>query len=64
MRGKGMPVLNTSTRGDLMARLVIAVPQKLTPEQRKKVEELAEVLGDQTLAHQKGVFERVKEFFQ
>ena len=35
-----------------------------TPEQRKKVEELAEVLGDQTLAHQKGVFERVKEFFQ
>ena len=64
LRGKGMPVLNTSTRGDLMARLVIAVPQKLTPEQRKKVEELAEVLGDDTLAHQKGVFERVKEFFQ
>jgi molecular chaperone DnaJ len=64
LRGKGMPVLNSTARGDLMARLVISVPKKLTPEQRKKVEELAELLGNDVPSPQKGVFERVKEFFQ
>lgn len=64
LKGKGMPVLNTSTRGDLMARLTISVPQKLTSEQKKKVEELAELLGDEMPAAQKGMFERLKEMFQ
>ena len=63
LKGKGMPVLNSTARGDLMARLTISVPQKLTPEQKKKVEELAEVLGDEVPPAQKGMFERVKEFF-
>ncbi len=64
LKGKGMPILNSTARGDLMARLTISVPQKLTPEQKKKVEELAEVLGDEVPPAQKGMFERVKEFFQ
>ena len=64
LKGKGMPLLNSSVKGDLMARLTIAVPQKLTPEQKKKIEELAELLGDEVSTPQKGVFERVKEFFQ
>jgi len=64
LRGKGMPILNSAARGDLMVRLVIAVPQKLTAEQRKKIEELAELLGTDVPAPQKGVLERMKEFFQ
>jgi molecular chaperone DnaJ len=65
LKGKGMPVLNSTARGDLMARLTIAVPQKLTAEQKKKIEELAELLGHEVPQQgQKGVFERVKEFFQ
>jgi molecular chaperone DnaJ len=64
LKSKGMPVLNTSTRGDLLVRIVIAVPQKLSPEQRKKLEEFAEVMGDEISAPQKGVFERVKELFK
>ena len=46
-----------------MARLTISVPQKLTPEQKKKVEELADLLGDEVPPAQKGMFERVKDFF-
>jgi molecular chaperone DnaJ len=64
LKSKGMPVLNTSTRGDLLVRVVIAVPSKLSPDQRKKLEEYAEVMGDEIAAPQKGVFERVKELFK
>ncbi len=63
LRGKGMPVYNSSARGDLMARIIVAVPQKLTPEQRKKLEEFAELMGDELPEQSKGVLERVKEFF-
>ena len=63
MRGKGMPVYNTSTRGDLMARLVVAVPQKLTPEQRVKLEEFSALMGDEVPAPSKGLFERMKDIF-
>jgi molecular chaperone DnaJ len=64
LRGKGMTVLNSSQRGDLMVRLIVAVPQKLTPEQRKKLEEFAELLGEDVPPPQKSFFQRAKEFFQ
>lgn len=41
LSGKGMPVLNQSDRyGDLFARILVTVPEKLTPEQRELVEQL------------------------
>lgn len=62
VRGKGMPSVNNSNnRGDILARLVIAVPQKLTPEQRKKLEEFAVLMGDDSLG-EKGFFQRAKEW--
>jgi molecular chaperone DnaJ len=64
LRGKGMTVLNSSVRGDLMVRVIVAVPQKLTPEQRKKLEEFAELLGEELPPPQKSFFQRAKEFFQ
>jgi curved DNA-binding protein len=41
LAGKGMPVLrDKDKRGDLYARLLITVPESLTPEQRELVERL------------------------
>ncbi len=64
LRAQGMPVLNSSARGDLMARLIVAVPRKLTNEQRQKLEEFAELVGEDVPPPQKSFFERAKEFFQ
>jgi molecular chaperone DnaJ len=64
LRGKGMSLLNSAQRGDLMVRLIVAVPQKLTPEQRKKLEEYADLLGEDVPPPQKSFFQRAKEFFQ
>jgi molecular chaperone DnaJ len=64
LRGKGMPVLSGGGHGELLVRVVIAVPQQLTGEQRKKLEEFAELLGDDVPPPHKSFLERAKEFFQ
>jgi molecular chaperone DnaJ len=46
LRGRGMPKLRGSGRGDLIARLHVVVPKRLTAKQRQAVERLAEVLDD------------------
>jgi molecular chaperone DnaJ len=63
LRGKGMAELNGGGHGDLLARTVIAVPKKLSAEQRKKLEEFAEVLGDEVPPPHKSFLERAREFF-
>ena len=63
LRSKGMPVINASARGDLMVRVVVEVPTKLNSAQRKKLEEFAEVCGEENSPMHKGFFEKAKEFF-
>jgi molecular chaperone DnaJ len=45
LRGKGMPNVHGRGVGDLAVRLTVAVPRKLSAEQKRAVEELAKVLG-------------------
>lgn len=63
LRGKGMPVLNSSHLGDLMVRVVVEVPTKLNSEQRKKLEELAALMGDENRPLHQSFFEKAKGFF-
>ncbi len=64
IRGKGMPELNSTHHGDLMVRTVVAVPKKLTSEQREKLQEFAAMVGDEVPPPSKSFFERAREFFQ
>lgn len=63
LRGKGMPILNSSHMGDLMVRVAVEVPTKLNSEQRKKLEELAELMGDENRPLHQSFFEKAKGFF-
>ena len=63
LRGKGMPHLRGSGQGQLLVRAVVEVPTKLTPGQRRKLEEFAESCGDQNAPMTRSFLERAKEFF-
>ena len=63
LRGKGIPTLNSTQRGDLMVRVLVEVPSKLNGEQRRKLEEFADLCGDENTPLHKSFFEKAKEWF-
>jgi molecular chaperone DnaJ len=63
LRARGMPILNSGSRGDLMVRVLVEVPTKLNAEQRKKLEEFSGLMGEENAPLHKGFFEKAKEFF-
>jgi len=69
LRGKGMPNVNGRGQGDLYAITRMAVPKKLTKEQKHLLEELAKTMPAETLETSesdegdKPFFEKVKDIF-
>jgi len=68
LRGKGMPHVNGRGQGDLYVIARVAVPKKLSKEQKHLLEELGrtlpqEKLDDETDGEEKPFFERVKDIF-
>jgi molecular chaperone DnaJ len=64
LRGRGMPMLNSSQRGDLLVRVAVEVPTRLNGEQRRKLEEFAELMGEDNSPLHKSFFDKAKEFFR
>ena len=70
IRGKGMPSVSGRGRGDLHVIAKVAIPKKLTKEQKHLIEELGKTLKDEKVslensddAGDKPFFERVKDIF-
>ena len=63
MRGKGIPYLRSSGRGDQLVRVKIGVPTKLNTAQREAVQKMAEAFGEEVLPSEKGLFGKVREAF-
>lgn len=63
IRGKGVPEVQGRGRGDLVAHIIVKVPTKLSREQKKLFEQLAETLPVDNEPHEKGLFEKVKDYF-
>jgi molecular chaperone DnaJ len=62
-RGSGMSVLNGRGRGDLVARILVETPTRLSKDQKKLLEEFRETeTGDECPAA-KGFFTRVRSMF-
>jgi molecular chaperone DnaJ len=63
LRGKGVVHVNGRERGDLLVRVMVEVPTRLNAEQRAKLQEFAELCGDENTPLRKSFFERAKQFF-
>jgi molecular chaperone DnaJ len=70
LRGRGMPDVSGRGRGNLIVRVKLVTPKKLTREQKKLLEELAATLPKEKFQptpadeqDDKGLFDRVKDIF-
>ena len=63
LRNKGVPILNSGGRGDIYVHVEVKVPARMTREQRKLMEQLRETLPVDNAPAQKGLFEKVKDYF-
>lgn len=63
LKGKGVPRLRYSGRGDQHVKVVVVTPTKLTEEQRKILHEFSELSGEETHHQQKSFFEKMKKAF-
>jgi molecular chaperone DnaJ len=55
----GLPNLKARSRGDLLVRLHVSVPKKLSKEERKLIQDLGAKMGEPNLGKDEGVFKRV-----
>jgi molecular chaperone DnaJ len=61
MRGKGVPHLRGTGRGDQMVVVNVEIPKSLNPEQRKLIEQLATSLGSEVRPAERGFLDWLKE---
>ena len=70
LRGKGMPDVSGRGRGDILVTVQAVTPKKLTKDQKKLLEQLAETLPEQKVkphardtGDDRGIFGKVKDIF-
>lgn len=63
VRGKGVAEVQGHGRGDLIVHIDVKIPTRLTREQKKLFTELGGSLPVNNEPHEKGLFEKVKNYF-
>jgi len=63
VKGKGIPNLRGSGRGDEHVRVKVTTPQKLSTKQKELLKEFAELSGDAVNPEQKSFTEKFKDLF-
>jgi molecular chaperone DnaJ len=63
LKNLGVPHLNGHGRGDLYVHIEVRVPAKLTRDQRKLLEQLRDALPAENEPEEKGLFDKVKDYF-
>jgi molecular chaperone DnaJ len=64
LRGRGMPVLQGFGRGDQRVLVNVAVPHKLTDEQRELLGQFERSAGEDTYRPDEGFFDKLKSAFR
>lgn len=63
VRGRGVPYLNDKGQGDLVVKVIVQIPRKLTRAQREMVAKLAETMTVDNKPASPGLLEKMKDLF-
>jgi len=63
LRGKGMPVMRSTQKGDMFIQVVVETPRNLTRRQRELLSEFEALSSNENHPESHGFFSRAKEFF-
>jgi molecular chaperone DnaJ len=63
VRGRGVPFLNSKGNGDLVVKVLVQVPRKLSRTQRELVSKLAESLTVENKPTSPGLLDKMKDLF-
>ena len=64
MRGKGVPTLRSSGRGDQLVHVYVEIPTRLKARQRELIEQLAEESGGLAAPASRGVLDKLRDIFE
>ena len=64
LKGKGVKQLQGSRYGDMYVRVIVEIPQKLSGEQKRLLQQLEETFKNDEHGQRKGFLETVKEMFK
>ncbi len=63
LRGKGVPGINSSRKGDLLVNVQVETPVKLNKQQETALKAFSETLTDKNLPMRETFFQKAKSFF-
>lgn len=68
LKGKGVPRINSTTRGNQFVNIIVEVPKNLNKEQREALKAFMATIGENpdeiNMSKKKGLFEKIKEEFK
>ncbi|MGH9000805.1 MAG: molecular chaperone DnaJ [Acidimicrobiia bacterium] len=64
LRGRGVPALRGRTRGDLIVRVDVVIPDRLAADEAQLLRQLAELRGEDVAPKEEGFFSRIRSAFQ
>ncbi|MEO7003255.1 MAG: molecular chaperone DnaJ [Ktedonobacterales bacterium] len=64
LKGRGVPVVHSTSRGDELVTMKLVTPQKLTARQKELLKEFAEIERQQNERGHANLFDKIKDTFQ
>jgi molecular chaperone DnaJ len=62
IKGQGMPDVKTGRRGDLLIRVIVNIPTKVSGKEKDILEEYAKVAKGEGVKVEKGFFDKFREY--
>ena len=64
LRGRGVPFVDGRGRGDLLVRVVVDTPTKLSDEEEDLLRQLAALRGEEVAPAEEGFFSKIRSAFR